>query len=396
MTRHNVGVVSTFQTPARSRHPEVTYVEQAQQAAVGALRAAGMRPDDVDAVVFAMAPTHFMGVADVDRWAIDHVFGTGKPFFRVHTGGSTGGSAVHAAYALVRSGMFGSVLIVGAERLDETPDAQEVLNLTFDAFYERDMPLSTNTSVGLMCSRYMSKYGITQEQLALAAVRQRGNAMRNPNAHLKGDITVEDVMASPMIAYPLKLYDICPRSSASAAMIIGNDETIAAHQTRPAYVTGIGSISDSYWLGDRMTPSARSDWAELEIAATAGWEAFRRAGITDPLGQIQVAEFYDPYTLLGYLQLEQLGFCEKGKAPLLDADGVWDMHGGAVAVNPSGGTLCSNPIGVTGLIRAIEAANQVMGTAGDIQVTGVHNAVSSALGGMAQFANFTVFGDDHR
>src|SRR6516164_3617401 len=114
MNQHRVAVISTFQTPSRSRHPEVNYVEQAQQAAVGALKAASMRPDDIDAVVFSMAPTFFMGVADVDRWAIDHVFGAGKPFFRVHTGGSTGGSAVHAAYALVRSGMFGTVLIVGA------------------------------------------------------------------------------------------------------------------------------------------------------------------------------------------------------------------------------------------------------------------------------------------
>jgi acetyl-CoA C-acetyltransferase len=391
-----VGVIATFQTPARSRHPEVSYVEQAQQAAVGALQAARMRPDDIDAVVFSMAPTFFMGVADADRWAIDHVFGAGKPFFRVHTGGSTGGSAVHAAYALVRSGMFGSVLIVGAERLDETPDAQEVLNLTFDVFYEREMPLSTNTTVGLMASRYMAEYGITPEQLALAAVRQRGNAMANPNAHLKGKITVADVMASPVIAYPLKLYDICPRSSASAAMIIGNAEALETFQQRPAFINGIGSRSDTYWIGDRMTPSARTDVGYMELAAPAGGDCLRRAGISDPLTQIQVAEFYDPYTLLGYLQLEQLGFCEKGKAPLLDAAGAWDMHGGAVAVNPSGGTLCSNPIAVTGLIRAIEAANQVMGVAGDLQVAGVHNAVCSALGGMGQFANFTVFGDDHR
>ncbi len=390
-----VGVISTFQTPSRSRVPDLTYVEMAQQAALGALKAANMRPDDIDAVVFSMAPTFFMGVKDADRWAVDHIFGTGKPMFRVHTGGSTGGSAVHAAQALIASGMFRSVLIVGAEKLGETPDAQEILNLTFDAFYERDMPLSTNTSVALFCSRYMQKYGITQRDLAHAPVRQRGNAMKNPNAHLRGDITLDDVMDSPMIAYPLKLYDICPRSSQSAAMILGDLETTAAFQSRPAFVNGIGSTSDSYWLGDRMIPAARADVSELEIGGIAGREAMSRAGITRPVGQIQVAEFYDPYSLLGYLQLEQLGFCEKGKAPLLDADGAFDIDGGFVAVNPSGGTLCSNPIGVTGLARAIEAANQVMGTAGDIQVTGVHNAISSALGGMGQFANYTVFGDDH-
>lgn len=395
MTR-SVGVISTFQTPFASQQETITYVEQAQVAATGALRAAGMRPDDIDAVVFCMAPTFFMGVADADRWAIDYVFGAGKPFFRIHTGGATGGSAVHAAYALIRSGMFRSVLIVGAERLGETPDAQEILNLTFDAFYERDMPLSTNTSVALMASRYMSRYGIEQSDLAQAAVRQRRNALGNPYAHLKGEITIADVMASPMIAYPLKLYDICPRSSGSAAMIVGDRETIEAHQSQPAWITGISSRSDTYWLGDRMTATARADCGDMELVAIAGEHCLRNAGITNPAAQIQVAELYDPYTLNGYLQLEQLGFCEKGKAPLLDADGQWDLEGGAVAVNPSGGTLCSNPIAVTGLVRAIEAANQVMGSAGSIQVPAVKNALATSHGGMAQFTNLTVFSDDHR
>lgn len=394
MTR-SVGVISTFQTPFASQRPEVTYAEQAQEAAVGALKAANMRPDDVDAVVFCMAPTFFMGVADADRWAIDYVFGAGKPFFRIHTGGSTGGSAIHAAYALIRSGMYRSVLIVGAERLGETPDAQEILNLTFDAFYERDMPLSTNTSVALMASRYMTKYGITERDLAQAAVRQRRNALKNPYAHLKGEITIDDVMSSPMIAYPLKLYDICPRSSGSAAMIVGDRETVEAHQSRPAWITGISSRSDTYWLGDRMTATARTDVGDMGLLALTGQQVLRENGITNPAQQIQVAEFYDPYTLIGYLQLEQFGFCEQGKAPLLDAEGYWNVDG-QVAVNPSGGTLCTNPIAVTGLVRAIDAANQVMGTAGDIQVPGVKNSLATSHGGMAQFTNITVFSDDDR
>lgn len=390
-----VGVISTFQTPFSSRQTHITYAEQAQQAAVGALRAAGMRPDDIGAIVFSLAPTFFMGVADADRWTVEYVFGTAKPFFRVHTGGSTGGSAVHAAYALIRSGMFETVLVVGAERLGETPDAQEILNLTFDAFYERELPLSTNTSVALATSRYMHRYGIDQRDLARAAVRQRRHALGNPYAHIKGDITIDDVMNSPMVAYPLKLYDICPRSSGSAAMVIGNRAAVETFQLRPAFITAIASRSDTYWLGDRMTPTARVDSNDMELVALTSRECFARAGITDPVSQIQVVELYDAYTLLGYLQLEQLGFCEKGKAPLLDADGCWDLEGGRVAVNPSGGALCTNPIAVTGLVRAVEAANQVMGTAGDIQVDGVQHALATANGGMVQFSNITLFSDSH-
>lgn len=389
-----VAVIGTYQTNFKTHHPEHTFVEQAQIAAAGALRDAGMVPGDIDAVVFSLAPTWFMGVADADRWSIDHIFGAGKPMMRVHTGGATGGSAVQAAYNLVRSGLYRSVLIVGAERIAETPDAQNVLNLIFDVFYERDMPLSTNTSVGLWATRYLQRYGLSPEDMARVAVRARRNAMNNPCAHLKGHITVDDVMASRMITYPLKLFDICPRSSGSAAMIVGSLEVVKRHRSRPAFINGIASRTMTYWIGDRMTTAADSDMIDLDLAGAAAQECYRQAGISDPLKQIQVTELYDPYTLMQPVQLERLGFCGPGMALRLEKERFWDVEDGAVAVNPSGGTLCTNPIAVTGLVRAIDAANQVMGTAGSVQVPRVRNAVASAVGGIAQFFNCSVFGDE--
>jgi acetyl-CoA C-acetyltransferase len=391
-----VAVLGAFQTPFKTHHPEVNFAEQAQIAAAGALNDAGMTPDDIDAIVFSLAPTHFMGVADADRWSIDYIFGAGKPMMRVHTGGATGGSAVQAAYNLVRSNLYRSVLIVGAERIAETPDAQNVLNLIFDAFYERDMPLSTNTTVALWATSYMQRYGFTQEDLARVAVRARRNALRNPNAHLKGAITVEDVMASRMISYPLKLYDICPRSSGSAAMIVGNSAMTKRFSSRPAFINGVASRTTTYWVGDRMTPNTDFDYTDFTLAGVAARACFEVAGIRDPLTEIQATEFYDPYTVMTPLQLERLGFCAPGTALRLEREGYWNMEGGAVAVNPSGGTLCTNPIAVTGLVRAIDAANQVRGKAGGIQVKNVKNALSSAIGGIAQFYNCTVFGDEPR
>jgi acetyl-CoA C-acetyltransferase len=391
--KHTVAVLGTYQTAFKTHHPEHTFAEQAQIAAAGALRDAGMTPDDIDAIVFSLAPTWFMGVADADRWSIDHIFGAGKPMMRVHTGGATGGSAVQAAYNLVRSGLYRSVLVVGAERIAETPDAQRVLNLIFDVFYERDMPLSTNTSVGLWATRYLDRYRLTQEDMARVAVRARRNALRNPYAHLKGHITVEDVMESKVIAYPLKLFDICPRSSGSAAMIVGNMDMTKRFRSRPAFINGVASRTMTYWIGDRMTTAADSDFIDFDIAEDAARACYRQARITDPLSQIQVTELYDPYTLMMPVQLERLGFCGPGMALRLERDGFWDVEGGAVAVNPSGGTLCTNPIAVAGLVRAIDAANQVMGKAGEMQVPRVvRNAISTAVGGIAQFYNCTAFG----
>src|SRR5580704_4012108 len=108
----DVAVIGTAQTPFKTHYADKNYVELCQDAAVAALAQARLSPDDIDAVVFSMAPTEFMGVNDADRWAVDSVFAAGKPFMRVHTGGATGGSALQAGYAHVASGMYQTVLVV--------------------------------------------------------------------------------------------------------------------------------------------------------------------------------------------------------------------------------------------------------------------------------------------
>ncbi|VTU39243.1 thiolase family protein [Variovorax sp. PBL-E5] len=394
MTKSTVAVLGTFQTEFRKQHLAHTFVEQTQLAAVGALADAGMTPDDIDAVVFALAPTFFMGVADANKWAVDSIFAQGKPGFRVHTGGATGGSAIQAAYNLVRAGLFRSVLIVGAERIAETPDAQKVLNLIFDVFYERDIPLSTNTSAALWAQRYLHRYGHTQEDLARVVVRARRNASRNPFAHLKTQVTVEEVMASPMISYPLKLYEVCPRSSGSAAMVVGNLDMARRFQSRPAFINGVASRTTTHWFGDRMTPTADSDFFDFDVVATASRNCYAQAGIRSPIDEIQAVELYDPYSITAAVQLERLGFCSPGTALKLEREGHWDVEGGELPVNPSGGTLCTNPIAIAGLVRGIDAANQIMNKAGEMQVRNVKNTLSSSVGGIGQFYNCTIFGNE--
>ncbi|MCK9510692.1 MAG: thiolase family protein [Pigmentiphaga sp.] len=393
---HTVAVLGSWQSDFRTHVNDLTFIEQAQVAALGAYRAAGMSPDDIDAVVFSLAPTFFLGVADADRWAIDSIFAAGKPIFRVHTGGATGGSAVEAAYTLVRSGMARSVLVVGAERIAETPDAQKVLNLIFDPFYERDMPLSTNSLMALRATAYLKRHGLTEEDMARVVVRARRNALKNPHAHLKGEVTIEEVLNSRMIAWPLKLYDICPRSSGSAAMIVGNLDMAKRFCTRPAFINGIASVTDTYWMGDRLTPSGDTDLVDYTLVARAVNESYRRAGIRDPRREIQVAELYDPYSFNCSTKLEQAGFCSPGTAMRLEREGAWECDGGLLAVNPSGGTLCTNPIAVTGLVRCIDAATQVMDRAGPIQVKGVQTALATSSGGAGQFVSSLIFGSAPR
>lgn len=396
MKKRHVAIVGVGETVFRTHHADKVYDELAQDAAHLALDHSGLAPDDIDAVVFSMAPTEFMGVNDVDRWALDAVGAAGKPFMRVHTGGATGGSAFHAAYSHVASGMFRSVLVVGADRVAETPDAQHILNLIWDRFYEHDFALNTVTMTALAAQRYMHRYGVTEEQFARVVVGARAKATRNPHAHLKGDITVDDVMDSPRISWPFKRYDICPRSSGACAMVLCDaDLAKRTKSSRPAWVLGAGAVTHSVFMGDRMTYWADTEFADHDGFYRAVWQSYRQAGIVDPAREIQVAEIYDPFSSFLFPQLESLGFCGRGRAGAIYDEGGFD-DGGLVATNPSGGTLCTNPIGVTGLVRVADAALQVMGQAGEMQVRGVDKAVATAIGGSTQFFTNTVLGADHK
>ncbi len=394
MPGQRVAVIGVGQTAFKSHHPDKTYVELVQEADTAALEDAGVAPDEIDAVVFSMAPTHFMGVNDADKWTVGHIWGAGKPFMRIHTGGATGGSALQAGYFHIASGLFRTVLVVGADRIAETPDAQHVLNLIWDPFYERDFALNTVTMTAFAAQRYMHRYGATEEQFARVVVRARRNALKNPYAHLKGEVTVEDVMRSPRIAWPFKRFDICPRSSGAAAVVLANLDVARTRCTRPAFIKGVGAIAHTVFMGDRVGPGADTELADHDGLYIAARECYRRAGITDPTKQIQVAELYDPFSSFQFPQLESLGFCRRGEAAAISDAGGFDI-GGLVSVNPSGGTLCTNPIGVTGLVRIADAALQVMGKAGDAQVPGVRNAVATAIGGSTQFFTCTLLGDDH-
>ena len=395
MKAQSVAVIGVGQTAFRSRYDEMTYPELAQEAVTLALKDAGLEPGQIDAVVFSMAPTTFMGVADADKWAVDYSWARGKPFMRVHTGGATGGSALQAAYSHVASGQYGTVLVVGADRITETPDAQFVLNLIWDAFYEQDFALNTVTMTALATQRYMHKYGTTEEQYANVVVRARRNALNNPSAHLKGAIDVAAVMNSPRISWPYKLFDICPRSAGAAAVVITTEALAKERCTRPAFITGTAGVSNTVFMGDRVGPEADTDFADYSELKQAARECYRQAGITDPMRQVQAVEIYDPFSSFQFPQLESLGFCESGTAQRLSDEGAFDMDG-QLAVNPSGGTLCTNPIGVTGLVRAAEAARQVMGRSAAMQVKDVHNVVATAIGGSTQFFTVTMLSDEPR
>jgi acetyl-CoA C-acetyltransferase len=381
----NVGIVGTGQSNFVRSRTDVTFPELVREGAELALADAGLEVSDIDAVVFPLAPDALIGVGNGERWCVEAVGAQGKPFMRVNTGGATGLTAVQAGFIHVASGMFDTVLVAGADRVSESLSAQSVLNKMWDVGYERLYPLNTIVMLALSAQRYNHKYGSTERDLAEVTVKNRRHGSLNPHAHLRNETTVDEVLATRMISWPLKLGDLCPSSTGAGAVVIASEE-VARRLDRPtAWIRGIGQCAETFWLGDRVGPAATSDYADAGAMEDAIQRSYDQAGITEPAAVLDVAELYAPFSSVELHAIEAAKLCAKGESFKRLADGEYRLGSPGTVVNPSGGTLCTNPIAVTGLIRAAEVALQVTGQAGDRQVDGATVGVATSIGGDHQF-----------
>ena len=312
---------------------------------------------------------------------------------RVNTGGSTGISAVQVGFYHVASGMYDVVLVAGADRVGESGDSQTILNKMWDPFYERPLPLNAINMLAFSAVRYMHKYGMTEEHMALVSVKNRRNAMKNPHAHIRKPTSVEEVLDSRVISWPIKLFDACPQSSGGCAVILCSEDWAKKVIGQPAWIQGVGHHSETYFMGDRMGPQMVHDHADADAKALAIQKAYRMAGVEDPRRDLQMAELYAPFSNTEYHAIYAAGFFPKGESLKRMEEGVFDMDG-EMPVNPSGGVLCSNPIAVTAMVRVAEAALQVMGRAGERQVPGAKRALATGNGGDHQFFGAIVVGRD--
>lgn len=197
--------------------------------------------------------------------------------------------------------------------------------------------------------------------------------MNNPHAQLRKEVSLEDVLASPMLADPIHLLDVCPRSDGACAVIMASEDSAEKICPVPDWIWGTSAHNTYSYLGD-------VDWGRLTSMDLCAREIFKKAGIREPRKELDVIEMYQPYSFAGLIWIEDMGIVGHGEAPQYIWDGNTDM-GGELPVNPSGGVIACNPIGATGLIRCAEAAMQVMGKAEARQVPDVHFAVSTGFGG---------------
>lgn len=375
MTPVRTAVVATGQSD-HGRRFDASMGEIAREAIDRCLGSRGLTFDDIDAVV-AGNMEMFEGIYLVDQYLVGALGALGKPLYKLNTGGTVGASAALACYHLVASGRHKRVLGVGFQKQTEG-SAQSAITTVGDPVWERAVMAGAIGNFATMASTYIAESGVTPEQAAKVAVKARRNACLNPHAHLKlPNITVEEVLESEMLAYPIHRLDFCPSSDGACAIVMAAESVAADHAEHPAWVHAVATSHDQQYMGD--SPKRLAVMRSLQAATR---KAYKLAGVTDPRHDFDVAELYEPASYAELAWYENVGFCPMGGGGELIDSGV-TLIDGDLPVNPSGGVLSTNPVGATAMIRVAEAADQVMGEAGEHQIPGVRRALATGYGGNA-------------
>lgn len=371
------------------RRAQETGKELAFEAANMALQNAGLTIKDIDCVISVSAPDAFDGVHMKGEYYADGAGAYHKPYMRSYVGGGSGVFSVIHGWYHIASGNFDTCLVVAEEKMSSCqPHPQGAFNAIYDQFTERPLGVNLLWIFSLEMHRYMQAHKIPLETIAKVSVKNKKNAMAHPCAQegIAGDFTVEDVLNSEVIAYPVYRMMVSPVSDAACAVVLANEQITKKMTDRPVWVEGVGwCLDSSYWTNrDLYYPKY------IEYAARA---AYKMAGITEPKKEIHLAEVYDPFAYKELHHMEGLMLADKGEAPKLLEKGVTQRNG-SMPVSPSGGLLgVGNPIAAAGLMKLIEVFLQLRGEAGDRQVDReVKRGLAQAWGDLMQVGTVVVLG----
>ena len=282
---------------------------------------------------------------------------------RIDQTSSSGGAGVYAAWQSVASGASDLTMLVGGEKMTHrtTSEATDVIaSLTHPVEYKQGVTLPS--FAGLTARLYLDEYDAPRESLGKVAVKNHKNGVDNPHAQFRKEVDLDTVLDSPVVADPLRLYDFCPITDGSAALVFCPESVAEEYVPEDEYavISGIGGATDTHVVHERADPTTMGgvvDSSEI---------AYEMAGIGPD--DVDVAELHDMFTILEFLQSEDLGFFEKGEGWKAVEEGVTDRDG-ELPINTSGGLKSKgHPLGASGVAQVFEIYQQVTGNAGPRQV----------------------------
>jgi len=299
------------------------------------------------------------------------------PSAAVRTEGACASSGVALRLGLmsVLSGLYDVVMVGGVEKMTHrtTADATEFLAMASDFPFEQWNGMTFPGLFALMATAHMHRYGTTERQLALVAVKNHKHGSLNPKAHMQKEVTLEQALASRLVAWPLKLFDCSLITDGASCVVLTKPELARKFTDTPVHIVGSGQASDSIGLYER------EEFTSLKAARLAAKQAYDMAGVKP--NEIDVAEVHDCFTIAEIIAYEDLGFCKPGEGGKLVEEGVTAL-GDRLPVNTSGGLKSKgHPVGATGTAQAYELFLQLTAQAEKRQVDDAEIGLAHNVGG---------------
>lgn len=351
------------------KHPQRSLVDMGAEAAFLALKDAGIAPERVEAGFFASAvASRLFGDSTVGQNVLWEVGINRVPVVNVENACTSGSTAFYLACNMVAASQAEAVLVVGGEKMC-VPEFG-LIN-SGESEWDTQLGLVAPASFALRAQRHMLEYGTSLEQMAMVAVKNRAHAANNPVAMFREPITVDEVLAAPMIVDPLTRLQCCPIADGAAAVLVCSQDMArglgAAAVKVEAAVLGTGGYE---------SPQDLARW-ETDYRVCA--QAYEKAGLGPQ--DLDLAECHDAFSISEILHYEALGLCPPGEGGRFVEEGHASL-GGRVPVNPSGGLLSrGHPVGATGVAQIIEIVGQLRGRAGPRQIAGAKVGLAHCMGG---------------
>jgi acetyl-CoA C-acetyltransferase len=365
-------IVGVGCTGFRSITSEVSYKELMFEAATRAYEDAGVDPRrDIDTFI-CCSEDYWEGFSIFDEFVPDQLGAVLRHLFTVSADGLYG---LATAYMLIRTGAFDIIALEAHSKASDILTYADIVAFALDPIFNRPLGGHPFYVAGLEMNRYLHETKTTKEMCAHVVVKNKKNALNNPYADYGANITVDNVLTSEPLFYPLTRLDISPLVDGCVVMILASDKVAGKLADNPVWIKGVGWNSDTPWLETR-------DWGRPIYTELAAKMAYKTAGIKNPRKEICLAEIDDMFSYKELQNLEALGFCRRGEAGKLTEEGVTHRDGD-LPVNPSGGLLgVGYSLETSGLQKLLEIVLQLRGEAGKRQIPNAETGLAQVWRGI--------------
>ena len=378
-----IGIIGVGHTKFGKRS-DASLRELAFEAYSAALDDAELDPSNIDGSVVCSA-THYDKQRSPAGVVAEYLGLNPQPTFNVEAACASSAVGLRMAWALINSGLHNIIAVVGVQKMTElsSEEIQELMGRAGDVMWESPFGTTMPAYYAMYANAHMAKYGTTEEQMALVAVKNRKYGSKNPNAMFQKPISTDDVLKSRPVSAPLKLFDCCANADGAACILVANAEKTRKLSDRPVWIAGLGLASSPMGLAGRRGPMTNFD-----VTRNAAKTAYEMAGITPT--KVDVAEVHDSFSITEILNYEDLGFARAGTGGHLLEKEETEL-GGRIPVNIDGGLISKgHPVGATGASQLFALTKQLRGEAGSTQVDGARIGLAQNIGGIGMYAAVTI------